>query len=370
MSNLNPFQSEDTRSFARRLGPWTQRSGPDSDVALTSRIRLARNLDGIRFRTKIEHAEAEAVHGQVYAALESASMDGGATWVSIDTAPPVLRLLLRERYLCSRELAPAGERDDKLPGRAVAFAIDEDLSIMINEEDHIRLSAVSSGFDLDGPHNRVCALDRSLEQQLSYAYRSDLGYLTGCPTNVGTGMRASVMLHLPALGLVPSELEKVIRASQRTGLAVRGIYGEGSRAVGDFYQISNQVTLGRTEEQLLGDLGNLVPSVIAFERRVREELATSRPDELKEKLGEARDKVSSVRSIATDEALQALSIMRLADLIDLEGATEMRDFAALVIQLQKGHVQVLGGDDELGEVVGASVRDELRAGILRRRFDA
>ena len=150
---------------------------------------------------------------------------------------------------------------------------------------------------------------------------------------------------------------------------MRGIYGEGSRAVGDFYQISNQVTLGRTEEQLLGDLGNLVPSVIDFERRVRDELAASRPDELKEKVGTARDMVSSVRSIATDEALQALSLMRLADLMGLEGAAEMNDFGALVIQLQKGHVQVLGGEEQLDDVVGASVRDELRAGILRRRFD-
>ncbi len=373
MANLIPFDLSGTRAFADRLGLWTQKRGADEDVALTSRVRLARNLDGLRFRTKMEPAEAEAVCGQVKSALETISIDGGTTWVSVSDAPPLLRLLLRERYLCSRELAPVGERDDGLPGRAVAFGLGEDLSIMINEEDHLRLSAVSPGFDLKHTLARVCELDRKLEQQLDFAYQDDLGYLTGCPTNVGTGLRASVMLHLPALGLVPSELEKVILASQRTGLAVRGMYGEGSRAVGDFYQISNQITLGRTEEQLVDDLENLVPSIADFERRVRKELFASRGDELRTRVASARELLATTRSIPTDDALQALSSLRLGGLLGIEGGIQQPGFGALSIQVQKGHIQALGAAQDSGvegedAIVSISVRDEWRASFLRQRF--
>lgn len=375
MSNLSSLDPGGSRAFAGRLGLWTQKRGNDEDIALTSRVRLARNIDGLRFRTKMDPAEAEAVCGQVMGALETVSIDGGTTWVPIDGAPPLLRLLMRERYLCSRELAPAEERDDGLPGRAVAFGIGEDLSIMVNEEDHLRLSAISPGFDLRTAHARVCELDRKLEEQLSFAYQSDLGYLTGCPTNVGTGMRASVMLHLPALGLVPSELDKVIRAAQRTGLAVRGMYGEGSRAVGDFYQISNQVTLGRTEEQLVEDLSNLIPSIADFERRVRAELHSSRAEEISAKVDGAFELLATTRSVATDGAMQALSTLRLGGLLGLPGGLVQPDFGSLVIQVQKGHVQVLGAEqDDTTEgadaIVSASVRDELRAAFLRRRFAA
>jgi protein arginine kinase len=183
------------------------------------------------------------------------------------------------------------------------------------------------------------------------------------------------MLHLPALGLVPSELDKVIRAAQRTGLAVRGMYGEGSRAVGDFYQISNQVTLGRTEEQLVEDLSNLIPSIADFERRVRAELFSSRAEEIRAKVDRALELLATARSIATDGAMQALSTLRLGGLLGLPGGLVQPDFGSLVIQVQKGHVQVLGAEqdntiDGADAIVSASVRDEWRASFLRRRFAA
>lgn len=368
MLNKSPI---DPKAFAERLGSWTRTRGPEDDVVVTSRVRLARNLSGFRFRTRIGPDEAQAVCDSMLAALDASPLDGDTHWVGVGETPVLLRLLLRERYLCSRDLAPAGERDDGLPGRAVAFGVGEDLSVMVNEEDHLRLQALAPGLDLEGAMGRVTALDRSLEQLVDFAFTKELGYLTGCPTNVGTGMRASVMLHLPALGMVRAELEKVIRSAQRTGLAVRGIYGEGSRAVGDLYQISNQVTLGRSEEQLVGDLAALIPSILEFERRVRGALLEERGDQLRGRIEAARELLASTRSIDTDSALTALSMARLGDLLGLGTGLGQADFGRLVIQVQKGHVQALGPSDEAlegGEMIAPSLRDSWRAAYLRKLF--
>lgn len=369
MLNTSPINPAD---FAAHLGGWTGRRGPEEDVAISSRVRLARNLSGYHFRTRIAPDAAREVAMSLKGAMTALPLDGDTRWVAIEEAPPLTRLLLRERYLCSRDLAPVGESDAKdgkasLVGRAVVFGVAEDVSIMVNEEDHLRLQALSPGLDLEGARARVASVDRGLEQHVEYAYDDELGYLTGCPTNVGTGMRASVMVHLPALGLVREELEKVIRSAQRTGLAVRGIYGEGSRAIGDFYQISNQVTLGRTEEQLVADLAALLPSIISFERRVREKLSTARGAELAKRVERARDTLMSSRSIDTDTALTALSNLRLGQLIGHAAGLAQPDFGRLVIQVQKGHVQA-ASDADAGVHLTPSQRDECRASLLRQRF--
>jgi len=368
MLNKSPI---DPQVFAERLGGWTSLAGPEHDVVVSSRVRLARNLSGYRFRTRIQPTEAEEIGQRMLRVLETAPLDGDTNWVSIGDASTLLRLLLRERHLCSRDLAPAGERDDALPGRAVAFGVGEDLSVMVNEEDHLRIQALAPGLDLEAALERARGLDRKLEELVDYAFTRELGYLTGCPTNVGTGMRASVMLHLPALSMVPSELDKVIHSAQSTGLAVRGIYGEGSRATGDLYQISNQVTLGRSEEQLVGDLAALVPSILEFERKVRSALLDERGDQLRDRITGARELLASSRSVDTEGALTALSLVRLGDLLGIETGLGIRDFGRLVVQVQKGHVQALGPRGEVdaaGDVVPASMRDDWRAAYLRLRF--
>ena len=369
MLNTSPINPVD---FARHLGVWSRSRGPFEDVAVSTRVRLARNLAGYRFRTRIEPDESAKVAAQLRSAFESAPLDGDTRWVSIAETPPLVRHLLRERYLCSRDLAPVGSRDEpasEMVGRAVVFGVDEDVSIMVNEEDHLRIQALASGFDLAGTHERAMAVDRQLEARVEFAYDSQLGYLTGCPTNVGTGLRASAMLHLPALGMVRTELEKAIRAAQRAGLAVRGIYGEGSRAVGDFFQISNQITLGRTEEQLLGDLERLVPSMIEYERKVREKLSDSWLDELKIRVDSTLETLGSATSMESSKALTALSVLRLGQLVGLNVGLGQPDFSRLVIQVQRGHVQALGPEAEqpAGEVP-ASKRDLWRAAFLRLRF--
>lgn len=358
----------ESHRFADRLGSWVATEGPDSDVVVSCRTRLARNVDGFPFVSKLDPERAQEVEGALREALGDDQLDGETHWVTIAEAPVLLRLLLRERHLVSRDLAPSDDRRPLLPGRAVAFGSTETLSAMINEEDHLRLQGFSSGFDFPGAWERVRDLDRALEGRLRYAYSTNLGYLTGCPTNVGTGLRASVMLHLPGLGLVRSELEKVFQAAQRTGLAVRGMYGEGSRAVGDYYQISNQVTLGRTEAQLIGDLQALVPNIVDFERRVRDVLVSEQRQALEERVQRSFASLRTARAMPTEVGLGHLSNVRLGRCLGLLPNVSLTGLSALAIQIQKGHVQALSQGSPDGHLLEVSERDRLRAALLRRRF--
>ncbi len=364
------YSSFEPRRFAHRVGSWLTAEGRDSDVVVSCRTRLARNLEGYPFAVKLEPERAQEVCERVRPILLDHRIDGETIWIEIPEATTLVRLLLRERHLVSRDLAPSDSSRSQRPGRAVAFGADETISVMINEEDHLRLQAMSAGFELDDAWQRVWALDRRLENDVGFAHSERLGYLTGCPTNVGTGLRASVMLHLPALGLVRSELEKVFTAAQRTGLAVRGMYGEGSRAAGDFYQVSNQVTLGRSEEQLLADLGALVPSIVAFERRVRDALMEDRRRQLEDRVENSHEMLRTARSMATGGALAHLSNVRLGGCLGLLDEVDLGELNAVSIQIQKGHVQVLSGDPPTpgGDLLEPSQRDRLRASFLRRRF--
>ncbi len=361
-------QPIDTQRFADRVGSWILKEGPDSDVVVSCRARLARNLVGFPFVSRLAPDAAQGIAERLQEILVGKGIDGDTVWVDMEEADPVLRLLLRERHLASRDLAPSGGKKPMPPGRAVAFGETETLSAMINEEDHVRLQGLAAGFDLDLAWGRASELDRELEREVEYSYSDRLGYLTGCPTNVGTGMRASVMLHLPALGLVRNELEKVFTAAQRTGLAVRGMYGEGSRAAGDFYQLSNQVTLGRSEEQLVGDLKELVPCVAAFERRVREVLLEEQRAAVQDKVSRAYGMLRTARAMPTEVALSQLSLVRLGECLALlpEGATS--DLKRVAIQIQKGHLQALSRDVADQGLLEVSERDRLRASYLRRRF--
>lgn len=358
----------DVHAFADRLGEWHSSSGPDADVVMSCRMRLARNVEGYPFVTKLAPERAVELCGELRGHLLEASLGGEPRWVEMNEAPLVLRLLLRERHLISRDLAPSEEARTPLPGRAVAFGRDETVSVMVIEEDHLRLQALAAGFDLERVWTKARDLDLHLESRVPYAYTRELGYLTGCPTNVGTGMRASVMLHLPALGLVRSELEKVFTAAQRTGLAVRGLYGEGSRAAGDFYQVSNQVTLGRTEAQLMDDLRALVPVIVDFERKVRRSLLERQRAALADRVSRSYGMLRTARSMPTEMALAHLSNVRLGHHLGLYKDTPLDLLNHLGVQVQKGHVQALEARAEVDGLIEPSRRDQLRAGYLRRRL--
>src|SRR5215475_1979154 len=234
-------------SLTHTSGEWLRGTGPESDIVISSRIRLARNLAAFPFTNRAsayQKAEIETLLRDRISKLEVSPRLG---YVTVPSLSPLDRQLLVERQLISRELASAEGP------RGVALGQHETVSLMVNEEDHLRLQVMRSGFSLDEAWQDIDKVDDLLEQRVSYAFSEDFGYLTACPTNVGTGMRASVMLHLPALVMI-KHIEKVFRALQKINLVVRGLYGEGSRASGDFYQISNQVTLGKSEASALTDI--------------------------------------------------------------------------------------------------------------------
>ncbi len=362
------FAPFDPTLLGTRLGSWLKLGGPESDVVVSCRVRLARNLKGYPFVTRLKPDVAGSVCDRIQGVLCDGPASSDSFWIPMEEASPVLRLLLRERHLVSRDLAPTDPRLSKRKGRAVSFNSDETLSLMINEEDHLRLQAMSPGFSLRECWERLCSVDIELEEELGFSYTDELGYLTGCPTNVGTGLRASAMLHLPALGLVRKELEKVFSAAQATGLAVRGMYGEGSRAAGDFYQISNQVTLGRSEEELIGDLEDLVPCIVAFEQRVRSMLYEDQPDVLEERVQRSLGTLRTARSQRTDEALMHLSNIRLGSTLGLIGGISTMDVNCLAVQIQKGHVHTLAGGTVDAHLADPTERDMLRAAFLRRRL--
>ncbi len=362
------FAPIDPHRFADRVGSWLLESGPESDTVVSCRVRLARNVEGYPFVVRLEPDGAQELCTRLRGLLEESDIDGEPVWVGMEEASPVLRLLLRERHLVSRDLAPTDPRLSSRPGRAVAFSTTESVSVMINEEDHLRLQSLSSGLSLRSAWERLQRVDQAIEEVVPFAHSPELGYLTGCPTNVGTGLRASVMLHLPALGLVRKELEKVFTAAQRTGLAVRGMYGEGSRAAGDFYQISNQVTLGRTESELIGDLENLVPSIVTFERRVRAVLYEEQGSALEDRVNRSFGMLRTARSLPTEVALMHLSNVRLGACLGILSGVRPNDLNQVAVQIQKAHVHTLAGGEVSEELTEPTERDRMRAAFLRRRF--
>lgn len=354
--------------FAERVAPWLIPQGQDSDVVVSCRVRLARNVQGYPFVSKLTPERAVELAQRLRADVGGLKLDGEMLWVDVADVSPVLRLLLRERHLVSRDLAPSSDERPAIPGRAVAFSKSETLSIMVNEEDHLRLQSMASGFQLDQAWQRAQDCDRALEHRVSFASDSQYGYLTCCPTNVGTGLRASVMLHLPALALARTEMEKVFTAATRTGLAVRGLYGEGSRAIGDFYQVSNQITLGRTEADLIGELQELVPAIVRFERRVRDELLKEQKSALVDRVNRSWGLVRTARAMPTDGALAHLSNLRMGSALGLWSGASLETLAKLRVQIQKGHLQVLFQRQIADQLVDPTERDRMRATFLRQTF--
>src|SRR5205807_10283342 len=231
----------------------------------------------------------------------------------------------------------------------------ETVSLMINEEDHIRLQVMRSGFAIDETWQQIDRVDDLLEQRISYAFSDDFGYLTACPTNVGTGMRASVMLHLPALEQT-KEIEKVFRALQKINLAVRGLYGEGSRASGHFYQISNQVTLGKSETAILGEIRDVVPTIIGYERQARAALLRDSRQLLQDRVARAKGTLCNATMMTSEETMDLLSSVRLGVNLGLLGDVRIDTVNELFIHTQPAHLQKL-----MGSLLDSEERNTARA---------
>lgn len=339
--------------LAGKCGEWLRGSGPESDIVISSRIRLARNLAEFPFVRRASEDEKSEIARLVRGKIESLDAWPGLTYLELQELDEVDRQFLVERQLMSREMAE-GKGD-----RGVAIDRDERFSIMVNEEDHLRIQVMCSGLDLNAAWDRIDKIDDLLEQKLTYAFQDTLGYLTACPTNVGTGLRVSVMLHLPAL-VITREIEKVFRSLQKINVAVRGLYGEGSQFMGDFYQISNQITLGRTELELVETVSEVVPRIIEYERRAREFLVNESEQDLHDDVSRAYGILCTAKKISSEETLHYLSKVRMGVNLGLIRSIEIATINKLFVHTQPAHLQKLRG-----QILSVADRNIERASYLQ-----
>jgi protein arginine kinase len=339
-------------------GEWLRGSGPESDIVISSRIRLARNLAQFPFLSRADDTVRAEIEKTLHENVVDLQLGGKLSYFDIDQLEGIDRQFLVERQLISRELA------ESHGSRGVCFTRQENVSLMVNEEDHLRIQVLHCGFELDSCWREISRIDDLLEERVTYAFNEELGYLTACPTNVGTGIRVSVLMHLPALVLT-KEIQKVFQALQKISLAVRGLYGEGSQAMGDFYQISNQITLGNSEEQLLKKLKEVVPNIISYERKVRQALIKESRQALHDKVSRAYGTLKSAQSISSEETMHLLSSVRMGVNLGLIDDLPIPTVNELFIQTQPAHLQKL-----VGEPLDGEARNAARARYLRNRLRA
>ena len=337
-------------------GEWLRGEGPHHQIVISSRVRFARNLRDRAFPGWAKKAERTAILDLIRPRVEElAEMEDSFSELLQDLSALEKQVLV-ERHLISREHAAKGV------GSAVVMNRRQTLSIMINEEDHLRMQSIRSGLQLKQAFKLVDKVDSALESKLEFAYDQRLGYLTACPTNVGTGMRASAMLHLP--GLVLSELiNQVIQAVSKIGLAVRGLYGEGTEAMGNLFQISNQTTLGEKEDEIVSRLTKVIETIIGKEHDARQVLIQKKSNTLWDQIGRAYGVLTYAHAMTSKEALNLLSIIKLG--VDLGTFPEDRRLPIdqLFIDTQPAHLQKTSQ-----QKLNAEERDHLRAQIIRDRL--
>lgn len=344
--------------IAGHTGEWLRGTGPMSDIVISSRIRLARNLSGYPFLTKATDAQKEELAARLRGQIDGAATGGQWTYVEMSRIDELDQLVLVERHLISRQHA------DPRGSRGVAIARNEAVSVMVNEEDHLRIQVLRSGLLLDEIWEEINRIDDRIEEKVDYAFHPRYGYLTACPTNVGTGIRVSVMLHLPALKLT-GEIERVFRSAKDMRLAVRGLFGEGTEATGDFFQISNQVTLGRTEEEIINDFKHqVIPRIIDYEHRARKTLVQERAIALDDRVWRSYGALKFARTISSEETMLHLSHLRMGIHLGRIRQVDMKTINELFLLTQPGHLQKLHGAKLTGEQ-----RSSARADLIRKRLE-
>ena len=336
--------------LVQRHGSWLE-TGVDQGPVISSRVRLARNLDAYYFPSWAPKNQKHAIWNQSHSLFSTIDRDY-LCW-EMGAIPEMDRELLFERHLISQELA----NKDKDSG--VFVSSDEMMSIMINEEDHIRIQALKPGLNVKEAWEAASAIDDELEQTLTYAYNARLGYLTSCPSNVGTGLRASVMLHLPGLVLL-EEMDSVVNGISKIGLAVRGMWGEGTEAVGNIFQISNQITLGKAEEQIVNHLEQIVLELVDHELNARQRLMNEKQLIIKDHISRSFGLLSHAKLMASGEALNLLSTLRLGLDLSLINGINRQKMDQLFISTQPAHLQKIEGNE-----LDPNERDIVRAEMLR-----
>ena len=339
-------------------GEWLRGDGPEGDIVISSRVRLARNLADHRFTTRAADPEKREIAEKVRETVMHSRFAERVFYVDLEKEDAVQGEFLVERHLISKELA-RGEGP-----RGVAFGSREAISIMVNEEDHLRIQVLQSGSQLEDAWKGANAVDGLLEGGLTFAFHPRFGYLTACPTNVGTGMRASVMLHLPALAY-SRHIQRVFQAVHKMSLAVRGLFGEGTEPMGDLYQVSNQVTLGKSERDLIEEMKRIIPEVLKFERGWRHKLAEDEPRKLEDKVWRAYGILRHARTISSEETTELLSALRLGVNLKLIPGVPIDTVNELFIVTQPSHLQKIEK-----KLLQPGERDEARAEYIRRKLGA
>lgn len=337
----------------KTTGEWMRGTGPESEIVISCRVRLARNVRGYRFITKMDAAERLACEQQVQSAITDSMPN---MYVPLHKTDPLDRKFFVERHLISKE------HEDAQHPRGLSIAHNEAVAIMTNEEDHLRLQVLQSGFQLDEAWKLAQKIDDQLEEKLEYSFSPQLGFLTACPTNVGTGMRVSVMLHLPALVLT-RHIEKVFQAVGKINLAVRGLYGEGTEASGHFYQISNQVTLGRSEAEIVKTVQDVIPTIVGYEHRARQSLLAKDRKRLEDRVWRSYGLLKHAQLMPSDEAMTLISMVRMGVHLGLLKDLTLRTVNDLFIFTQPAHLQKM-----TGRVLEPSERDMRRAEYIRSKL--
>ena len=342
---------------ARHAGEWLRGDGPAHDIVISTRIRLARNVRGYPFLSRADADTRTEIAETIQKAIHKARGLAEFVHVDVEKLDELDRSLLVERHLISRQ------HSESSGARRVAFDGRESAAIMINEEDHLRLQVMRNGLQLDEAWEQISGIDEALDEQLEYAFHPKYGFLTACPTNVGTGIRVSVMLHLPALRLT-NELEKVAQAARDMKLAIRGLYGEGTEALGDFFQISNQITLGRSEADIIDGFREIVmPRIVEYEKAARASLLKNRLHALDDKVWRALGALQNARLISSNEAMQYLSHVRMGLHTGRVKNVDLQTLNELFQQMQPAHLQKLQGERLSGEQ-----RSLARAALIRSRL--
>lgn len=329
---------------------WFNKNGNESDVVVSTRIRLARNIVGTPFPPRWSDEQAKSLTDKIKLAAGD-----GFEFLNLDNAPELNKSSLIEEHIISREMLGG-------KNKSLLLSKDGNESIMVGEEDHIRMQVIMPGFDVDAAYKAADALDDKLAATLDFAFDSQFGYLTHCTTNVGTGLRASVMLHLPAMRMV-GRMNMLTGEVGKLGLTIRGLYGEGSEAKGDLYQLSNQITLGISEKQACDKLKNVTLQIVNAERELRKKLADSQKSDIEDRLWRAFGTLKYARKLSSSECESLLSSVKLGINMGIIDCVSNETVNSLMIKAEPAHIS-LG----VGRALAPDERDKVRAEMIRKEL--
>jgi len=347
-----------TNIFENALSDWMKGRGPESDVVISTRIRLARNLRSLPFPMLATNQQSGEVLEKIVRVLDSDELStvSGFALYKLDSLDELQKRVLVEKHLISPALA------DESRNGAVMINDNESVSIMINEEDHLRIQCLNPGFQIREAWDLANQIDDIFESEVDYAFDEQRGFLTSCPTNVGTGIRASVMMHLPALVLT-QQMNRILQAINQVGLAVRGLYGEGSEAIGNLFQISNQITLGQSEQEIIDNLYGVAKQIIEHERAARQKLLAESRMRISDRVNRSYGILSHASIMDSKEAAQRLSDVRLGVDLGLLAHVSPNILNELMVMTQPGFLQQYAGAK-----LSADDRDVRRAELIRDKI--